>query len=389
MTDPIDPLRTVALDRVRRRSSLKWRHYDADVLPLWVAEMDVELAPAVVDALTGAIAAGDTGYARGGPYGEALRAFAADRWGWDLDVDRTALVPDVMLGVVEMIGLVTSPGDPVVVNTPVYPPFFGFVNHAGRRIVEAPLTADHRLDLDELDRAFVDATSGGRRAAYLLCSPHNPTGTVHTADELASAARLAARHGVRVVADEIHAPLVLPGTNFVPYLSVPGSSTGLSLLSASKGWNLAGLKAAVAVAGADATQDLARLPEEVGHGASHLGVIAHVAALRDGGEWLDALLAGIARNQQRLLDLLAEHVPRAHYRPAGGTYLAWVDGRRLGLGDDPAATFLRRGRVAFGSGPDFGTGGEGHVRINLATSPEILAEAVRRMGASLSAGPTS
>jgi cysteine-S-conjugate beta-lyase len=210
-------------------------------------------------------------------------------------------------------------------------------------------------------------------------------------------AGIADTYGVRVVADEIHAPLVPPGATFVPYLSVPGTETAFSLMSASKAWNLAGLKAALVIAGPAAAEDLARMPEEVSHGPSHLGTIAHAAALREGGDWLDALLAGLDENRRLLGDLLARHLPEVGYRPPQGTYLAWLDCRALGLGADepgakpglvtlnvgPAAVFLARGRVALSAGPAFGTGGAGHVRLNLATSPEVITEAVRRMAAAL------
>lgn len=380
-----NPLHVLTLDELRRRTSMKWHTYPADVLPLWVAEMDVPLARAVVRAVTGAMERGDTGYPVGTAYAEALAAFAGKRWGWDdLAVERTAIVPDVMLGVVEMLKLVTAPGDPVIVNPPVYPPFHQFVAHMDRRVVEAPLGPDLRIDLGVLEETFRRAVAGGGRAAYLLCSPHNPTGTVHSAGELADVAALAERHGVRVVADEIHAPVVTaPDARFVPYLSVPGAERGLALMSASKGWNLAGLKAALALAGPGAAADLARMPEEVGHGPSHVGVLAHTAALRDGTAWLDAVLAGLDENRRLLTALLAEHLPGVVHRAGQATCLAWLDCRPLGLGDDPAEVFLGRGRVALSSGIPFGSGGAGHVRLNLATSPEVLTEAVRRMAAAL------
>lgn len=359
---------------------MKWRTYPEDVLPLWVAEMDVPLAEPVLRAVTDALDLGDTGYPAGTAYAQALAAFAEKRWNWHgLAVERTAIVPDVMLGVVEMLKLVTGNGDAVVVNPPVYPPFRQFVAHLDRRVAEAPLGADGRLDLGVLEETFRQAVADGGRAAYLLCSPHNPTGAVHTVEELSAVAALAERYGVRVVADEIHAPLVVGGTDFVPYLSVPGAERGLSLMSSSKAWNLAGLKAALAIAGPGAAADLARMPGEVGHGPSHIGIIAHTAALRDGGPWLDALLTGLDANRRLLADLLAEHLPAIRYRPGDATYLAWLDCRALGLGDDPADVFLHRGRVALNSGLPFGTGGAGHVRLNLAASPEVITEAVRRM----------
>lgn len=380
------PLRALPLAELRRRTSAKWRQYPPDVLPVWVAEMDVPLAEPVARALTEAIALGDTGYAHGPGYAQALAGFAARRWGWALAPERTAIVPDVMLGIVEVLKLITGTGDAVVVNCPVYQPFYLFVEHMDRRVIEAPLSAEHRIDPDALDAAFVAATAGGRPAVYLLCSPHNPTGTVHTRDELSTVAELATRRGVRVVADEIHAPLVYPDATFLPYLSLPGTDDAFSLLSASKAWNLSGLKAALAIAGPEAAKELARMPEEVSHGPSHLGVIAHSAALRDGGDWLDAVLAALDENRRLLGDLLAEHLPAVGYRQPQGTYLAWLDCRPLGLPDDPAQVFLERGRVALSSGPAFGTGGPGHARFNIATTPEVMAEAVRRMAAAVAAG---
>lgn len=230
-----NPLEELTLDQLRSRTSLKWREYPEDVLPLWVAEMDVLLAEPISHALIDSVRRGDTGYPSGTIYAEALQTFAHDRWNWDgIDLGRTAIVPDVMMGIVEMLRLVTDPGDAVVVNCPVYPPFYSFVEHMDRRIVEAPLGPEHRIDLDALSEAFTDASSGGRSAAFLLCNPHNPTGTVHTAKELTAVAALAAEHNVRVVADEIHAPVVMPGEQFVPFLSVPGAGNGFSLMSASR-----------------------------------------------------------------------------------------------------------------------------------------------------------
>jgi cystathionine beta-lyase len=395
-TPPFNPLEQLTLADLRRRTSAKWRTYPSDVLPLWVAEMDVTLAHPVARAVSDAIARGDTGYAVGSGYAEALRDFASARWGWnDLDVTRTALVADVMVGITEVLRLVTDPGSAVVVNSPVYPPFYSFVEHMDRHIIEAPL-AEGRIDLDALGEAFAAATGGGAPAVFLLCNPHNPTGTVHTAGELAAVAQLADRYRVRVVSDEIHAPLVLSGADFVPYLSVPGATDAFSLMSASKGWNLAGLKAAIVVAGVDAAADLARMPEEVSHGPSHLGVIAHSEALRSGGDWLDSLLAGLDTNRALLRRLLDEHLPAVEWLPPQGTYLAWLDCRALDLGlpaeepgarglvtssAGPAGAFLDRARVAASAGPAFGSGGEGHVRLNFATSSAILTEAVRRMGA--------
>ena len=394
VTSPGNPLTQLSLTELRQRTSIKWRAHAADVLPLWVAEMDVTLAPPIVEALTGAIERGDTGYPAGTGYAEALREFAARRWSWGgLDVARTAIVPDVMMGIVEIVRLVTEPGDAVVVCSPVYPPFYAFVSNAGRRVLEARLGPDRRMDLDALDDAFRRARAAGRPAAFLMSNPHNPTGVVHSADELRAVAALAQRHGVRVISDEIHAPLILGGAVFTPYLSVDGAQDAFAMFSASKAWNLAGLKAALAIAGPDAAGDLARMPEEVGHGPSHLGVIGHTAALRDGTDWLDQLLTGLGHNRDLLGRLLAEHLPGIGYRPPEGTYLAWLDCSGLRLPTDPvqngpgivsdlagpARFFCDHARVALSSGHVFGSGGAGHVRLNFATHPDILTETLTRM----------
>lgn len=378
-----NPLLALSLADLRRRKSLKWRLYGDDVLPLWVAEMDVLPPEPVVRAVSEAMARGDTGYPWAPDYAEALAGFAQRRWGWAPEPRDARLVANVMTGVSEVLRLVTGPGDAVVVNCPVYPPFYDFVHDLGRRVVEAPLSADGRLDPETLAAAFVEGTRGGGRAAYLLSSPHNPTGAVHTVDELTTAGELAAAHGVRVVVDEIHAPLVYAPTRFTPYLSLPVGASAFSLMSASKGFNLAGLNAALALAGAEAAAELARMPEEAAFGASHLGVLAQAAGLRDGDAWLEALLGGLDSNRRLLAELLAEHLPQVGYRMPQATYLAWLDCRALGLGTDPAAVFRERGRVALSPGPGFGTGGEGHARFNFATSPEVLAEAVERMASAI------
>ncbi|MEU8299589.1 MalY/PatB family protein [Micromonospora sp. NPDC048909] len=393
-----NPLTLLTLDELRQRSSVKWRMHPPDVLPLWVAELDVPLAPPVADALHRAIDLGDTGYPHGTAYAEALGDFAARRWGWhDFRVGHTAVVPDVMMGIVEVLRLVTDPADAVVVCSPVYQPFYAFVSHAGRQVIEAPLGADLRMAPAALDEAFRRARACGRRPAFLMCNPHNPTGVVHRRDELEDVAELAARHGVRVISDEIHAPLVLPGAHFTPYLTVAGAENAFALTSASKAWNLAGLKAALVVAGPQAAADLDQMPEEVSHGPSHLGVIAHTAAFRAGGPWLDLLLDGLDANRSLLAALLAKHLPSVTYHRPEGTYLAWLDCTALGVATaqpagepgaasdlaGPAQMFLDRARVALSSGHVFGTGGAGFVRLNFATSPAILTEAVTRMGQAL------
>jgi cystathionine beta-lyase len=251
------------------------------------------------------------------------------------------------------------------------------VESVERRLVEAPLDARQRLNPATLESAFAAAGPG---SAYVLCNPQNPTGTVHTRDELATLARLADDHGVLVISDEIHAPLVQHGVTFTPYLTLPEASRGVSLLGASKAWNLAGLRTALVVPGPDAYDRVDRLHEVVTHGANHLAVIAHTVAFRDGEAWLDQLLDEIAARRALLTELLAEHLPSVRVTPAQSTYLAWLDCSGLGLAD-PAARFLDRGRVALSAGTSYQRGAVQWARFNLGTSAGVVEEAVRRMRA--------
>lgn len=376
----VNPLTQLSLAQLRGRNSVKWRTFPSDVLPMFIAEMDVPLAPPLVSALNEAVARGDTGYAMIGRMAEAFSAFAHRRFGWWPDPTPMRLVPDVNNGIAEVLRVVSEPGDAVVFDTPAYPPFFTNLSRHDRRVVENPLLrmADGRYqpNLEGLERAFA---SGVR--VYLLCNPHNPTGTVFTRDSLLSIAELADTYGVRVIADEIHAPITYPGVVHVPFLSLPPASCqrAISLVSASKAWNTAGLKAALAVPGPDAYATVAEMAPEVSFSSGLFGVIAAEAAFTEGGAWLDDLRAGLDHNRQRLARRLAEEVPRIGYRPPDATFLAWLDCRELGLGDDPAEAFLERGRLAVNSGLSFGEVGRGFVRVNIAAAPGLIDEAVRRI----------
>jgi cystathionine beta-lyase len=294
-----------------------------------------------------------------------------------------------MRGIGDVIRLATEPGAPVVITPPVYYPFARVVEALGRTLINAPLDAQGRLNPDTLEAACAEAAALGsgtpdQRGLILLSNPHNPTGVAHTRAELEQLAEIANRHGLRIVADEIHAPLVLSGHNFVPILQVAGAESAIVVTSASKSFNLAALKAGLIVGGPASRDDIRQWRARVSNGASHWGMLAHAAAYRTGGAWLDEVVADIARNSALLTDLVATHLPGARYQSLESTYLAWVDCRELGLGNDPAATFLEKGRVAFSSGPVFGQGGAGFVRINIATSPEILTEALTRAGSVVS-----
>ena len=375
------------LDKLRRRKSFKWRAYPDDVLPAFIAEMDFDLAEPVREAVTAAMADDDCGYADKGELGDAFAGFATARLGWSPDPDLVYPIPDVMTGIAEVLMALTPPGAGVVINPPVYPPFFFRLAMMGRKLVEAPLRRSdgppgdgsrYDLDLDLLDQVL----SADDVGAYLLCSPHNPVGRVWSRDELRTVADICARRDIVLIVDEIHAPLVLPGARQVPFLSLDHELTERVIIftSASKGWNIPGLKCGIAVAGSVATATILQDRWDALL-ASHLGVLAAVAAFNSGRPWLDAMLAQIDENRVLLARLLGKHLPAVGYVPPEASFLAWLDCRRLGLGDDPAAAFLERGRVALSPGPDFGQQGRGYARLNMGTSPDLLAEAVQRMAA--------
>jgi cysteine-S-conjugate beta-lyase len=381
----------IALAELRQRTSAKWRSYPPDVLPLPVAEMDFRVAAPIADALHAAIRRSDLGYASPSPeLAQALAGFAARRWGWQVDPAQVTLAPEVGVGVVEVLRLLVRPGDRVVINPPVYDSYFPWAAEVGCQLVGVPLaqTGDGwALDLDGMETAFQD---GAR--VHLLCSPHNPTGTVHQRQDLERLAGLAARYGVTVLADEIFAPLVLPGRTHHPFVSVSAEATrhGLVFASASKAWNLAGLKCAAIVTADPATRRLVqRLPEELPWRVGHLGVLGSIAAYREGEPWLQEVLGVLDHHRRYLAELLAARIPAIRYRPPEAGYLAWLDCTALGLGDDPSAVFLSRGRVALSPGPSFGRPGVGHVRLNMGTSREILAAAVDRMASAIDGKPAS
>ncbi|WP_434317751.1 MalY/PatB family protein [Leifsonia sp. P73] len=368
------------------RSSIKWRRYPADVLPVFVAEMDFDVEPAILDRVAETLRNSDTGYLdSAGPLAPAFADFAWSSWAWGVDPEWVHLATDVTVGVVETLRLVLpEAGGRVVLTPPVYPPFFEMIEEADAVAITVPLREDAgwTLDLDGLEAAFAAGAD-----AMLLCNPQNPTGRCHSRRTLEALARLAARYGVFVVSDEVHAPLAHPGSRFTPFAPVAraAGARAVTVTSASKAWNLAGLKCAVIVAAEPGTADLlTRLPEELAARTSILGLHANVAALSC-LRWRDGLLDQLVTNLQLLEAELAVHAPSVRVvRPDAG-YLAWLDFRETGLGDDPARVLIDTGRVALNSGLAFGEQGRGFARINLACDPSTVVEAVRRIAATVAA----
>ncbi len=360
------------------RRSEKWAVEDEDVLSLTVAEMDFPVAAAIRRAVQDAVGRSDLGYATptNPTLSAALAEFAARRLGWVVDPEQVTVVPDVMVGLVELCRLLVEPGAAVAFASPAYPPFFVELRESRRRVITVGLDPSGSIDLEALD----DALAQGARA-FVLSNPHNPTGRVIPFDELEAIAQRCVSVGAWVLADEIHAPLVLPGAAHTPWLEVSDAARacGISLTSASKAFNLAALKTAFVVTAGEAARDaLRRLGPQHDH-ASVLGGIASEVAFREGDDWLDAVIEQLDRNRTQLADELARHLPKVRWTPPAATYLAWLDCTRLSLGDEPASAFLQHGRVALSRGLDYGPEGAGHVRLNFATSPDHLSEAIRRM----------
>ena len=372
---------------LRRRRTLKWTLYGPDVLAAWVAEMDFPVAAPIRAALIDAVERDDLGYvpADTTELATACARFLADAYGWEVPPTRVFLVADVLAGITGALDTFVDPGGAVVVPTPAYPPFFEVIELSGRRVIQAPLRDDgsgHVLDLDAIDTAM---SSGA--GAVLLCNPQNPTGRVFTTGELTALAAIVDRHGGRVIADEVHAPLVYPDRRFVPYATVSAAAAhhAVTVTSASKAWNMPGLKCAQVIAAnhADAAAWRA-LPLFSVSGATWLGIVASTAAYFHGGPWRRELVAYLDGNRRLLGELLATQVPGVHYRQPEGTFLAWLDCAELGV-EDPARFFLDKAKVALNDGPAFGAGYRDHVRLNFATSRQLLEEIVTAMGSAVRA----
>jgi len=373
---------TVDLERLRRRRTVKWSLYGPDVLAAWVAEMDFDVAPAVRAAIVAAVEREDFGYVPGdlGGLTAACADFLAAEHDWIVSPARVFPVADVLTGISTALDVFTPPGTPVVVPTPAYPPFFEVVELTGRPVVPVPLIVGAGHDTLDID-AIHDALAAGA-GSVLLCNPHNPTGRAFTAPELGALSEVADRRGARVIADEVHAPLVYGGSRHIPYATVSdaaGTHT-ITVTSASKAFNIAGLKCAqiVATNHADAGRLRALGVFEVA-GPTPLGIAATEAAYRLGGAWLHELVDYLEGNRHLLADLLAAELPGVDLRWPEATFLAWLDCSALGL-DDPARFFLDRARVALSDGPPFGPACEQYVRLNFATSRALLERIVTAMG---------
>ncbi len=383
--DPHDPygFDTVDLSWLRAKAGVKW-HQDPELLNAWVADMDFPTPAVVLDALQARVARADLGYADWGyphPQTPACQVFAdraARRYQWPVDPAEVRDFCDVMQGVQVMLHLATAPGDGVVLHTPSYPPLWQTLHAMGRRQIDVPARVDAagvHFDYDELERRLTSEPA----KVLLLCHPHNPTGHRFAVEELVRLVAIAERFDLLILSDEIHADLTYDAMH-VPIASIAGAAARtVSMHSPSKAFNLAGMRHAVAHIGPARLRDaLLELPDHFVGAINLLAAEATVAAWEHGDDWLDSVVAHLDRVRLRFADLVATRLPAVKHRPPAATYVAWLDCRDTGLGDEPFHA-CRAAGLKVTDGNDFGPAGAGHVRVNLATSTAIMELIVDRL----------
>ena len=380
-----------SLSELLTHSSEKWRGFPADVLPLPVMEMDFPIAQPIRDVLIEMVNHSDLGYL--GPVPELADSFAefcAKRWGWEIDKSQVRIAADVGVGCVEVLRVITQPGDRILINSPVYQNFFNWINEVRLEKVDIPFVNSGSqnddvnpwtLDLDEVEKSYASGIK-----VHLLCSPHNPLGRIYSREELNRIADMAKKYGVIVISDEIHSLLTFKTHEFIPFLTISETAreVGITVTSASKGWNIAGLKSALIVSQNGAIDEVLKLmPPAVKFRSSILGAFASAAAFKDGEVWLDSVIDTLEKNSVMVRDLLSAKLPSVKMHLPQSSYVAWLDLTSLNLGENPAQTLLERGKVAFNAGHMYGAQSSQFVRLNYATSQIILTEAIDRIVKSL------
>jgi cystathionine beta-lyase len=376
-----EAVRALTLAELRKRKSVKWRHFPSDVLPLPVAEMDFPTAPKIKAALTDMVERSDTGYL--GPFPELFDAFAnfsAKRWGWQVDVKQMRMATDVGVGIVEIMRTLIKPGEKVMLNSPVYENIWRWVSEVHATTVDTPLSEDnlsYKLDLAAIEKEYQNGVK-----VHILCHPHNPVGAIFSKDQLSDLADLAKKYQVVILSDEIHAPLTYDAKTFTPFLNVSQNAkvVGITITSASKSFNLAGLKCAVIITESTKLQERINvMPPAVTWRASLFGAVASTAAYAESVDWLDGVLITLDQNRKLVEKLIATKAPAIKYRIPDFGYLAWLDLSALGLGEDPSAAILEKGKLAVNGGVLYGPKHKSFVRLNFGTSPEIITEAFDRL----------
>ncbi|MBN9609024.1 MAG: hypothetical protein BGO26_14525 [Actinobacteria bacterium 69-20] len=388
MSDFAAAIDAVTPGELRARGSRKWTVPAEGEIGAFIAEMDFGVAPAISAAVEKLLADGNTGYLphwMESDFASACADFQRTQFGWSVDPSGVHSVSDVLKVLEVALEYFVRPGGAVILPTPAYMPFFEVPPAHGRRIIEVPCHAEngyYTLDLDGIDAAF---EAGGE--LLVLCNPHNPVGRVLSREELVAVCEIVDRHGGRVFADEIHAPLTYPDSPpHTPYASISDVAAGHTLtgMSGSKAFNLPGLKCAAAIVSNERDARIWRtLPGVVTHSAATIGVAANIAAYRDGGPWLDDVRSYLAGNRALFVELVARELPGVRVRPPDGTYLAWVDFRALELSAPVGDWVHHNAGVVLNEGATFGAPGAGFARLNMATPRPILVEIVNRIAAAI------
>ncbi len=365
----------------RATESLKWRAYDADVLPMWVADMDFRSPEPVIVALRERVEHGVFGYpGRVSGFNDALMERLSARYGWQVTPEQIVFMPGVVTGFNWVVQTLCAANEAVLVQTPVYPPFLSAPANGGCLRQDAALVrrADGRyeIDFDLFERSITPQTR-----LFILCNPHNPVGRVFTPQELSRLAEICLRHGVWICSDEIHCDLIYAPHQHTPIASLDAeiARQTVTLMAPSKTYNIAGLECSFAIVpDAGLRERLQAGRRGLVGWVNVLGQVAALAAYRDGQPWLDELLAYLQSNRDLVARFAQQELPGVEMTPMEGTYLAWLDCRSTGL-ENPYRFFLEEGRVALSDGADFGPGGEGFVRLNFGCPRAMLQDALERM----------
>ena len=379
----------VSLDELRQRRGSKWSAFGPEVLPAWVADMDFPIAEPIRDAILAVTERSDCGY----PGADSLQALGlafaermSDRFGWEPVPPKAQPVGDLIQAMIASVATFCAPGEGVVIQTPIYPPFLQLVQLLGRRVVENPLLRGsdrYEMDLDGLRKAVDERTR-----MILFCNPHNPTGRVFERRELEEVAELALENDLVVVSDEVHSDLAYEGHVHIPFASLGPdvAARTITLNAATKAFNIAGLKCALIHFGSKDLRDRQQAgfhPRVLGV-PNVFGIEATLAAWRSGDEWLAAALAQLDANRRRVADFLAERLPRVHSHRPEASYLAWLDCGALGLPARPHELFHSEAGVALSDGREFSSRTDAFVRLNFATAPAVLEEILGRMASAVS-----
>lgn len=373
----------------RPTDSIKWNLFESDVLPMWVADMDFPIAEPILQALRSRIDHGVFGYPNYvhpkpgtvSTFQQVLVERMQERYHWQVMPEDILPLPGVIVGLNLTCHALATPGGGVVIQIPVYPPFFHAAENAGMVLQQANLLhqSDGRYEIDweAFEAAFTDQTR-----VFILCNPHNPVGRVFRQDELERMAQICLQRGVAICSDEIHCDLTFKGHKHIPIAALDDeiAQNTITLMSPTKTYNIAGLQCSFGIV---QNKELRKKLEQSMKGlvmwVNLMGMRAAIAAYQEGQEWLEQVLGYLEGNRDYLFDYVTTQLPQLSMVKPEGTYLAWLDCRQSGIQGNPCEFFIQQARVGFNDGATFGRGGEGFVRLNFACTRLVLSQALERM----------